>query len=104
LVISTKIFWGPDRTTNVNGSGLSRKHIIEAAKNSLKRIGIDYADIIFCHRFDIETPLEETCRAMDWLVKNNYCFYWATSEWTASQIFEAFYLCQRYNLTPPIAD
>lgn len=84
LVISTKLYWGTDRDVNVNGVGLSRKHIIEGAKNSLKRLELDYVDIIFCHRFDEEVPLEETCRAFDWLIKNNYCFYWATSEWSAA--------------------
>jgi len=55
LVISTKLFWGPDEDHNKNGKGLSRKHIIEGANNSLKRLQLDYADIIFCHRFDNET-------------------------------------------------
>jgi aryl-alcohol dehydrogenase-like predicted oxidoreductase len=65
LVISTKLFrFG----TNVNGAFLSRKHIIEGLRNSLKRLQLDYVDVVFCHRPDFETPLEETCRAMSWLI------------------------------------
>jgi aryl-alcohol dehydrogenase-like predicted oxidoreductase len=93
LVISTKVFYGkygaealmaPNKTPNT--WGLSRKHIIEGVKASLKRLQITYADIIFCHRFDHETPLEETCRAFNWLIDNGLTFYWGTSEWTAQQV------------------
>ncbi len=66
LVVSTKLFWGPEK--GPNDIGLSRKHIIEGAKNSLKRLQLDYVDIIFCHRPDLETPVEETCRAFDYLI------------------------------------
>jgi len=103
-VVSTKIFWGPDQTVNVNGVGLSRKHIIEAALAGLKRLGLSYADIIFCHRFDHETPLKETCDAMNWLVQKGYCMYWGTSEWSAANIFEAFAICAENHWTKPCAD
>jgi len=63
LVVSTKIFWGPGTDKSQNNQGLSRKHIIEAMKNSLKRLDLDYVDLVFCHRFDIHTPLEDVCRA-----------------------------------------
>jgi voltage-dependent potassium channel beta subunit len=87
LVISTKIFWGGN---GPNDTGLSRKHLIEGTKNALKRLQLDYVDLLFCHRPDFETPMEETVLAMDYLVRNNYAFYWGTSEWPAEQIEAAF--------------
>jgi voltage-dependent potassium channel beta subunit len=86
LVISTKIFWGGQKP---NQTGLSRKHILEGTRNSLKRFELDYVDLIFCHRPDPETPIEETVLAMDYVVRQGYAFYWGTSEWSAAQIEEA---------------
>jgi len=101
LVISTKIF----RSGNgVNDSFLSRKHIIEGVNNSLKRLKLDYVDIVFCHRFDSYTPLEETCRAMNWLIEQGKAFYWGTSEWSASQIIDAHRICEKLNLIKPIVE
>jgi len=73
-------------------------------QNSLKRLQLDYVDVVFCHRFDNSTPLEETCRAMDQIVRNGWAHYWGTSEWDAANIFEAFYVCERFNLIPPAAE
>lgn len=87
LVIATKIFWGGN---GPNDTGLSRKHLIEGTKNSLKRMQLDYVDLLFCHRPDLETPIEETVLAMDYLVRNNYALYWGTSQWTAEQIESAY--------------
>lgn len=101
FVISTKIF---KIGSQVNSVGTSRKHIIEGALNSLKRLQLDYADIIFLHRFDHETPMEETVRAMNWLIENNKTFYWGTSEWSAAQIVEAHAVCDRLGLIKPVAD
>jgi aryl-alcohol dehydrogenase-like predicted oxidoreductase len=87
VVLSSKVFWrtmpGP------NGQGLSRKHILESCHASLHRLGTDYLDLYFCHRFDRETPLDETVRAMDDLVRQGKVLYWGTSEWTAEQIERA---------------
>jgi len=87
LVVSSKVFWrtlpGP------NGQGLSRKHILESCHASLGRLGTDYLDLYFCHRFDRETPLDETVRVMDDLVRQGKVLYWGTSEWTAEQIEQA---------------
>lgn len=83
---------------------LSRKHLIEGVRNSLKRLQLDYVDIVFCHRPDYETPLEETCRTMDWLIEEGLCFYWATSEWPADMIQRAVEICNRLKLHRPIAD
>lgn len=101
LVISTKIF---KVGFGVNQGFLSRKHIIEGLNNSLKRLQLDYVDVVFCHRFDSRTPLEETCRAMDWVINQGKAFYWGTSEWTADQIMEAHLICEKYSLIKPIVD
>jgi voltage-dependent potassium channel beta subunit len=87
LVISSKLFW--PMSDDVNDRGLSRKHIMESVERSLKRIGTDYLDIYFCHRYDEETPLEETCRAMDDLVRQGKILYWGTSEWSGEQLHAA---------------
>jgi len=101
IVISTKIF---RIGTDPNDTFQSRKHIIEGLKNSLKRLQLDYVDIVFCHRFDKDTPLEETCRAMNFLIEQGLTFYWGTSEWSANQIEKAFKVCEKLNLIPPICD
>jgi aryl-alcohol dehydrogenase-like predicted oxidoreductase len=87
LEIFTKVYWptGP----GVNDRGLSRKHIIEACHGSLKRLGTDYIDLYQAHRYDYETPLEETLRAFDDLVRQGKILYVGVSEWTASEIREA---------------
>ena len=101
VVISTKIYrCGMDP----NDSFLSRKHIIEGVKNSLKRLQLDYVDVVFCHRYDRYTPLEETCRAMDWVVNQGLAHYWGTSQWSASQIMEAYKICDKLNLIAPVVE
>ncbi|MGA2533030.1 MAG: aldo/keto reductase, partial [Candidatus Aminicenantales bacterium] len=80
LVVSTKIYWGGP---GPNDNGLSRKHIIEGTNASLKRLQMDYVDLIFCHRPDKDTPIEETVRAMSGLISQGKAFYWGTSEWSA---------------------
>lgn len=84
LVISSKCFGA--MSDDVNDRGLSRKHIFESVHDSLQRIGTDYLDILFCHRFDEETPLEETVRAMGDLMRQGKILYWGTSEWSADQL------------------
>ncbi|ANS74380.1 voltage-gated potassium channel [Paenibacillus yonginensis] len=95
-VLATKAFGkmgeGP------NDKGLSRKHIIEQANASLKRLGHDYVDIFYCHRYDQETPLHETLRAIDDLVRQGKVLYVGVSEWQASQMAEALALADRYLL------
>jgi voltage-dependent potassium channel beta subunit len=98
LVISTKIFWGGSQP---NQTGLSRKHIIEGARASLVRLQMDYVDLVFCHRPDIYTPIEETVRAMNYLIDQGLAFYWGTSEWTADQIMQAYSVARQYGLIPP---
>ena len=98
LVVSTKIFWGGK---GPNDSGLSRKHIIEGTNASLKRLQMDYVDLIFCHRPDKDTPIEETVWAMNHVINQGKAFYWGTSEWSAQQIMEAYSIARRENLVPP---
>ncbi|MBI2336329.1 MAG: aldo/keto reductase family protein [Deltaproteobacteria bacterium] len=92
LVLSSKVFW--PMSEDVNDRGLSRKHIMESVEKSLKRLGTDYLDLYFCHRYDEATPLEETVRAMDDLVHQGKVLYWGTSEWTAEQITASVELCK----------
>ncbi len=98
LVISTKLFWGGRKP---NQTGLSRKHIIEGARASLARLQMDYVDLIFCHRPDMYTPIEETVRAMNFLISQGLAFYWGTSEWSADQIVQAHSIARLYDLIPP---
>lgn len=99
LVISSKVFWptmpGP------NGRGLSRKHIFESVHASLRRLGTDYLDLYFCHRFDPDTPVEEVVRAMNDLMQQGKILYWGTSEWDASQVAQAIGVARQYGLVPP---
>ncbi|GAA5848467.1 hypothetical protein JCM8547_004523 [Rhodosporidiobolus lusitaniae] len=100
LVVSTKVFFGTGKS-DPNQKGLSRKHIIEGTKASLKRLQMDYVDIVLAHRPDVGTPIEETVRAFNWLIEKGYTFYWGTSEWTAAQISEAIGVAERLNLIGP---
>ena len=98
LVVSSKVFWGGE---GPNERGLSRKHIFEACRNSLKRLQLEYLDLFFCHRPDPNTPIEETVRAMDDLVHQGKILYWGTSEWAAADIMRAYGISQEHGLTPP---
>ncbi|KAF1773513.1 NADP-dependent oxidoreductase domain [Phytophthora cactorum] len=92
LVITTKIFFGHKEFMTKSGpneQGLSRKHIVEGTKASLKRLDQEYVDVIFCHRPDPYTPIEETVRAMNFVINQGWAFYWGTSQWSAAQIIEA---------------
>lgn len=99
LVLSSKVFW--PMSEDINDRGLSRKHIFESVDKSLKRIGTEYLDLYFCHRFDNETPIEETARAMDDLVRAGKVLYWGTSEWTADQLALANQVSTQRNLYGP---
>ena len=101
LVVSTKIFWGGD---GPNDLGLSRKHIIEGTKAAIERFQMDYVDLVFCHRPDPHTPVEETVRAMNFLLDQGLAFYWGTSEWSAEQIRQAYEVARREHLVPPLME
>ena len=96
--VSSKVYWGGDLPTQ---RGLSRKHIHDACHAALKRLQVDYLDLFFCHRPDLDAPVEETVRAMHDLIQQGKVLYWGTSEWSAQQIQEAYGLARQYGLTPP---
>ena len=98
LVLSTKIFWGGE---GPNDTGLSYKHIMEGTNAALDRLKTDYVDLIFCHRPDKHTPVEETVRAMNQVIREGKAFYWGTSEWSADQIRDAWHIARREHLQPP---
>lgn len=102
LIITTKLYWGTRK--GPNQSGLSRKHIIEGTKESLKRLQLDYVDVLFAHRHDPTVPMEEIVRAFNYVIEHGYALYWATSEWSAQRIEEAFNVANRLNLIAPIAE
>jgi voltage-dependent potassium channel beta subunit len=102
LVVSSKVYW--HTFEGANGRGLSRKHIMESCHASLKRIGVEYLDLYFCHRYDSETPLEEVVRAMDDLIRQGKVLYWGTSEWRAGQIANAYRIADRGRWYPPAVE
>ena len=96
--VSSKVFFGGQLVTQ---RGLNAKHIRDGCDAALKRLKLDYLDLFFCHRPDFHTPVEETVRAMDVLVKQGKILYWGTSEWPADRIREAYLAAYKYGLTPP---
>lgn len=100
-LVSTKIFWGGE---GPNQRGLSRKHIVEGTDAALKRLGLDYVDLIFCHRADLHTPVEETVWAMNHVIRQGKALYWGTSEWPAGRILEAYHIARREHLIPPVME
>jgi voltage-dependent potassium channel beta subunit len=98
FVVSTKIFWGGE---GPNRTGLSAKHIVEGLNAALSRFQLDYVDLVFCHRPDPNTPIEETVRAMDQVIRQGKALYWGTSEWSAAEIMRAEGLARLNHLTPP---
>jgi voltage-dependent potassium channel beta subunit len=105
LVISTKIFFGGrGANDNTNSIGLSRKHLYEGTKASLARMGLEYVDLLFCHRPDPRTPIEETVRGMNNLIDRGFTFYWGTSEWSSQQLQEAKAVATSLGLVPPLMD
>ncbi|MFW6223293.1 MAG: potassium channel beta subunit family protein [Spirochaetota bacterium] len=100
-VVSSKVFFGSTEERKPNQTGLSRKHVFEAAHQAMERLNVDYLDLYFCHRPDENTPIEETVRAMSDLITQGKVLYWGTSEWSAQQIMEAYATARQYNLVPP---
>lgn len=101
IVVTTKIFRIGDEP---NDAFLSRKHIIEGLQNSLKRLQLEYVDVVYCHRYDMRTPMKEVCKAMNWCIDKGLAMYWGTSEWTACQIMEAYDVCEELNLIKPCVE
>ena len=102
VVIGTKCFF--PITENVNDRGLSRKHITESVNKSLRRLGTDYIDMMQFHRFDENTPVDETVRAIEDLIRQGKVLYWGVSEWTADQISNAVSIAKELNTNPPASN
>jgi len=100
FIVSSKVFFGSE-DKRPNQTGLSRKHVIEACHDALRRLQVEHLDLYFCHRPDPETPIAETCRAMHDLITQGKVLYWGTSEWSAAQLKEAFAVCDRLGLHAP---
>ncbi len=102
-VISTKFFWGLHDGPNMRNT-LNRKYLLHAIEGSLERLGLDFVDLIFCHRADPNTPIEETVWAMHDIVTSGRARYWGTSEWTADEIRAAWEIAQRHHLRHPVME
>ncbi len=99
-VVSTKFFWGLNEGPNERNT-LNRKYLMQAIDDSLERFQLDYVDLVFCHRPDPETPIEETVRAMHAMIERGKAHYWGTSEWSAEEIREAWQIADRHHLHKP---
>ncbi len=102
-LVSTKFYWGLHDTPNQRNT-LNRKYLIEGINGSLKRLGLDYVDLIFCHRPDPTTPIEETVWAMHNIVEWGKALYWGTSEWAAAEIVTAIEIAERHHLHKPVME
>jgi voltage-dependent potassium channel beta subunit len=102
-LISTKFFWGIEEDPNGKNT-LNRKYLMNAITGSLKRLGLDYVDLVYCHRPDPNTPLEETVWAMHDMIQRGYALYWGTSEWSAEEIRGAYEIAERHHLHKPIVE
>jgi len=102
FTVSSKVFFGLyGKENKQNQKGLSRKHVMEACDAALERLQLDYLDLFFCHRADINTPIEETVWAMNTLLQQGKILYWGTSEWSGVEIMEAHRVAQEYKLIGP---
>jgi voltage-dependent potassium channel beta subunit len=103
-VISTKIYWGIHGNTVNMQNTLNRKYLMQAIDGSLERLGLDFVDLLFCHRPDPNTPIEETVWAMSDIVSSGKALYWGTSEWSADEIRAAWDIADRRNLHKPVME
>jgi voltage-dependent potassium channel beta subunit len=102
-VISTKVFWGLHDMPNMKNT-LNRKYLMQAIDGSLERLGLDFVDVLYCHRADPKTPIEETTRAMSDIVSSGKALYWGTSEWTPDEIRAAWEIAERHHLHKPVVE
>jgi voltage-dependent potassium channel beta subunit len=103
FLVSTKLFWGLHDGPNEKNT-LNRKYLVEAIDGSLQRLGLDYVDLLYCHRADPTTPIEETVRAMHNIIECGKALYWGTSEWEAADILGALEVADRLQLHKPIVE
>src|SRR5689334_24674314 len=99
-LVSTKFYWGLNDGPNEKNT-LNRKYLMQAIDGSLRRLGLDYVDLVFCHRPDPDTPVEETVYAMNDMIVSGKALYWGTSEWSAGEIVEAYEIAERHHLRKP---
>jgi voltage-dependent potassium channel beta subunit len=102
-VVSTKLFWGLHRDVNMHNT-LNRKYLSQAIDGSLERFGLDFVDLVYCHRPDPETPVEETVWAMSDMITAGKALYWGTSEWSAESLREAWDIADRHHLHKPVVE
>jgi len=102
-IVSTKFFWGLHDSPNEKNT-LNRKYLLQAIDGSLKRLQLDYVDLVFCHRADPETPIEETVWTMHDIIRSGKASYWGTSEWTAAEIMAAWQIAERHHLAKPVME
>ena len=102
-VVSTKFYWGLNDGPNERNT-LNRKYLVEAIDGSLRRLGLEHVDIVFCHRADPDTPIEETVQALDDIIRAGKAIYWGTSEWGAGEIAAAWEIAERHHLHKPIVE
>jgi voltage-dependent potassium channel beta subunit len=102
-VVSSKFFWGIYDDPNMTNT-LNRKYLMQAVDASLERFGLDFLDLVFCHRADPDTPIEETVRAMSDIVSSGKALYWGTSEWAADEIVAAIEIAERHHLFKPVVE
>lgn len=102
-LVSTKFYWGLHEGVNEKNS-LNRKRLIEGINGSLERLQLDYVDLIYCHRPDQTTPIEETVWAMHNIIEWGKALYWGTSEWAAAEIIEAIQIAERHHLHKPVVE
>ena len=102
-VVSTKLYWGLHDGPNEKNT-LNRKYLMQAIDGSLTRFQLDFVDLVFCHRADPHTPLEETVRAMSDMVSAGKALYWGTSEWTAAEIAAAWHIADTHHLHKPVME
>ena len=103
FVVSSKFFWGIYDSPNMANT-LNRKYLMQAVDASLERFGLDFLDLVFCHRADPQTPIEETVRAMSDIVSSGKALYWGTSEWAAAEIVAAIEIDERHHLYKPVME
>jgi len=102
-VLSSKFYWGIEGAPNMRNT-LNRKYLMQAIDGSLERMGVDFLDLIFCHRADPDTPIEETVWAMSDIVSSGKALYWGTSEWRADEIRAAWEIAERHHLHKPVME
>ncbi len=102
-IVSTKFFWGITDGPNERNT-LNRKYLLNGITGSLKRLQMDYVDLVYCHRPDPNTPIEETVWAMHDMIERGYALYWGTSEWNASEIDQAYQIAEKYHLRKPVVE